>query len=495
MRTAALSTTLWAAGAQPLLAQTGTVTVALTSDVPTMDASQDSSPVGQNLRINLFDQLTETKADGTLGPRLATSWDSSPDATTWTFTLRGGARFQDGSTITADDIVWNFEKILADHRTPVRTYLSKLQSVENLGDNRIRFHLNEPFAIFDRQVGLISILPRRAYEAMGAEKFGQLPIGSGPYRLTRWIRDDRIELAAFDDYWRGAPKIKTVILRPIPSEAGRVSALLSGEVDIVPSLPPAFIDRLKSRSGIRVGTAPGYRVMFLGFNVTTAPLDNVNFRLAVDCAIDRVALTKKLLRGLGTPAGEIVPPVDFGYDPKIAATAYDPAKARALLQQSGYHGQKLVFQYASNTFPLADEVAQAIAGYLGEVGITVGLQATEYNTFFPAWANRKLPGMYLFAYGSSLYDADSAMAGLYESGSRIYAVDPQIDNLAREARAQSDPTKRKAVFSQIFTISKQTAAYVMLYNDVQAFAVRSDLDWVPRPDGLIRPYDIGNSEK
>jgi peptide/nickel transport system substrate-binding protein len=276
-----------------------TASVALAGDVPSLDASQDSSPIGYNVRLNLYDQLTEVREDGSLAPRLATLWEASPDALTWTFTVRPGVKFHDGSTLTTDDVVWTYQKILADPRAPTRVYLTKVKSIEKVGDDKVRFQLTEPFALFDRQVTFVSILPRKAFEAMGAEKFGQSPVGSGPYKLVRWVKDDRIEFTAFDDYWRGKPKVKTTILRPIPSEASRASALLTGEVDIVPSLPPSLMDNLARRSEIRTGTADGFRVMYLGFNDTNPLLADARFRLSVDAAVDRATLTAKLLRGLG----------------------------------------------------------------------------------------------------------------------------------------------------------------------------------------------------
>lgn len=477
---------------QPAIAAPDAASVALAGDVPSLDASQDSSPIGYNVRLNLYDQLTEIREDGSLAPRLATQWEAAPDALSWTFTVRQGVKFHDGSTLTADDVVWTYQKILADPRAPTRVYLTKVKSIEKVGDDKVRFQLTEPFALFDRQVTFVSILPRKAFEAMGAEKFGQSPVGSGPYKLVRWVRDDRIELTAFDDYWRGKPKLKTAILRPIPSEASRASALLTGEVDIVPSLPPSLMDNLTRRSEIRTGTADGFRVMYLGFNDTNPLLADARFRLSIDAAIDRATLTNKLLRGLGVPSSQIVPPNNFGYDKAIKPTTYDPDRARALLKETSYRGEKIAFQYPNNNFSLANEVAQAIAGYLNAVGINVELQPMEYTAFFPAWANRKMSGIYFFAYGSSLYDADSAMTALYETGSRIYTVDPQIDGLARAQRAEVDQAKRKAIFSQIFNLNKEKGIYVLLYDEVQAYGVKRNLNWKPRPDGFVRFYEISD---
>src|SRR5262249_20058020 len=162
-------------------------TVALTSDVPSLDPTLDLSPLGFNFRLNFYDQLTELRADGSIGERLAKSWGSSPDAKTMTFTIRPDPQFHNHSPVTVGDILWTFKKILADNRSALRVYLSKVQSVDRVSDNQVRFTLSEPIAIFSRQASFVSILPKKAFEAMGEQEFGRKPIGSGPYTLVRRV--------------------------------------------------------------------------------------------------------------------------------------------------------------------------------------------------------------------------------------------------------------------------------------------------------------------
>jgi peptide/nickel transport system substrate-binding protein len=488
---AALAAGALVLGTTEVKAQDTKLTVGLTSDFPSVDPLMDLSPIGFNLRLNIYDQLTEIRKDGSVGTRLAKSWQSSPDAKTWTFELRTDAKFHDGSPVTVDDVIWTVKKALGDSRSPLKVYLAKVQSVERVGDTQVRFNLSEPFAIFDRQLSFVSVLPQKAYEAMGEAEFAQKPIGSGPYKLIRRIKDDRTELAAFDQYWRGAPKIKSVILRPIPSPFARNSALLTGEIDIDPSVPPSLIPKLQSNPDVKVTQADGFRVMYIGFNVNFAPaLADPNFRLAVDAAIDREGLGTKLLRGLGRPTGQLPAKVVFGHDPSIPVTPFDPKKAKELLAKTVYKGETIPLQYPNNNYALADDVAQAISGYLKNVGINVELKPMEFSAFLPAWAQRKMDGMFYFAFGPAVFDADNITSGMYETGSRIYAVDPEIDRLARQARAESDQSKRKQLFSQIFKISNATAAYVPLYEEVLSFATRADVTWEPIADGYFRFYQM-----
>lgn len=492
----ALATTALIAGfALPAAAASGEVSVALQGDMPSIDPSKDSSPIGYNFRLNVFDSLTDIQADGSVGARLAEKWEPSPDAKVWTFTLRKGVKFHNGDTVTADDVVWTYRKILNDTTSPVRTWIRIVEKVEKIADDRIQFTLAQPFAIFDRQTTFVWIMPQKAYETMGEQAFGQKPIGSGPYMVREWRKDDRLVLDAFKDYWKGEPALKTGIFRPIPAEASRAAALLTGEIGIVPVVPPSMMDRLKSSADVTVGTAEGFRANFLGFNTKLPALSNLKLRQAMDVAIDRDALTKQLLRGLGTPASQVVPPVNFGFDKSRKPTAYDPERAKALVKESGYAGEAIPFQYPSNNLAMANEVAQAVAGYLTAVGINVKLEPMEYTAFFPAWAQRKMTGMYLFAFGSSVYDADSPMTGLYEEGSRIYDVIPEIDKLAKEQRQQTDPDKRRELFAKIFEISQQNLPFIPLYYEMQAFGIRKGIEWKPRPDGYVRFYEVNLSAK
>lgn len=477
----------------PAMAQVaGKVTIAMQSDIPSLDPTIDTSPLGQNVRLNVYDQLTEISADGTVIPRLATSWEASADALTWTFTLRENAKFHDGKPVTAEDVLWSYSKIMADTKSPVRTYLSKIKSMEKLSDHKIRILLVEPFAPFDRQVSLVSIVPKEAYERLGATQFNQTPIGSGPFKVVRWVKDDRIELEAFADYWDGPAKVKTAIFRPIPAEASRVATLLSGEIDIVPMLPPVLADRLNNSSaGTKAQKVDSHKVVYLGYDVTNGILGNLDFRKAVDTSIDREAIAGKLLRGFGKPTAQVVAPVSFGYDATLAPTKFDPEAAKKLLQSSGYKGEKITIQYPSANFNSTDEVVQAVAGYMKAVGINVELQGMEYTAFFPLWAGRKLNSMHAFTYGPTTLDADLPLTSLYETGrSRGYWSDPKVDELIRAQRAEPIADKRKALITQIFKISKDNVVYSPLYTETHVWGIRDRVRITPRPDGLVRLRDI-----
>ena len=480
----------WASAPSVAQAAPQSIVVALPGDFPGLDPSKDTSPLGFNYRLNVFDALTELKRDGQMNPRLAESWTFSPDLTEWTFRLRRNAKFHDGSPFSADDVVFTIERVLADQKTPVRTFLKLVKSVEKVDDHTVKFKLIQPYGIFHRQISYINMMSKIYHGKVGDDGYATKPVGTGPYKFVSWKKDDRMELEANADYWRGAPAIKKATLRPIPAEASRAAALLSGEVDLVPALPPALMAQLKSSPDLAVDTAQGFRVIFVAFNVNKAPLDNAKIREAIDVAIDRAAITDKLLRGLGKPTGIMVPPMNIGYDSSFRPAPYDPERAKKLVAEAGYKGEPIAIQYPNNNIVMANEVVQAIAGYMTTAGLKVEIRPMEFTAFFPLWLQSKLDSMYLFAFGSSQYHAETVLTTMYEEGSHAYKVDMEIDRLLKKQRTQTEPEDQRKTIAEAFRRSNENRYHLPLYDEMQAYGAKKSTGYDPWPDGFVRLYDF-----
>jgi peptide/nickel transport system substrate-binding protein len=471
----------------PATAQQGKITVAQSVDVFTLDPSKNTAAPSLNVYQNVFGNLSEIEATGLIAPSVAESWNAEKDATVWTFKIRSGIKFHNGDPLTVDDVVWTYRTILDDPKSPVRSYLKAVVAVEKVDDRTVRITTKSPFSTFGRQVSLVSIMPQKAYTEIGSEQFSVAPIGSGPFKVKKWVKDDFLELEAFSDYWEGAPSVKTVIFRPMPSEAARAAALAAGEIDIVPVLPPPLVDSMSKMDGINVTKVPSNRVIFIAYNTNTPPLGNIKLRQAILHGIDRETITSKLLRGLGIPIGQLAPPVTFGHDPSLGVPKYDPDMARKLVKESGYDGKPILFQYPNNRWAFADQTSQAIVGYLDEIGIKLKLQSMEMAALFPLWIANEIPSMYLFSMGLSTLDADLLLNLEYESKTmHSYWSSEEVDRLAMQQRAQPDQELRKKIFSKIWRIDRENAVFAPLYNEIHAYGVRDCVDWTPRPDERLR---------
>jgi len=467
-----------------------TMSIALPGDLPGLDPSKDSSPLGFNYRLNVFDALTELMPDGEMNPRLAESWEFSDDLLEWTFSLRQNATFHDGSALTADDVVFTVNRIQNDPSTPVRTFLRLVDGVEALDDHTVKFTLNQPYSIFHRQISYVNIMSRSYWDEVGDDGYARAPVGTGPYKFIEWQRDDRLVLEANEEYWRGAPAVKTAIFRPMPSEAARMNALMTGEIDLVPALPPSFLNQLERDPNIDVGTAPSFRTIFLGLNVTKPYLDDPKLREAIDVGIDRVAIAEQLLRGLDTPAGMMIPPNNVGFDPTLEPVVFDPEAARQLVEESNYNGETIRIQYPNNNIVMANEVVQGLAGYMTEIGLNIEIVPLEFTAFFPLWLQSEIDDIYFFAFGSSQYHGETALVTMYEEGSHSYRVNPEIDRILKEQRTVVDDDEKRQMLSQAYQLSNEDRFNIPVYHEWQAFGVRGGISYDPWPDGFIRLYDF-----
>lgn len=481
---------LLASGATAVFAAPEALTIALPGDLPGLDPSKDTSPLGFNYRLNVYDALTELQRDGEMNGRLAESWTHSDDLKTWTFKLRDGVKFHDGSPFTADDVVFTIERVLGDATTPLRTYVRLVEKVEALDPLTVSFTLNQPYSLFYRQISYVNIMSRAYFDKVGDQGYATKPVGTGPYKLVEWVKDDRFVLEANADYWRGAPAVKSATFRPIPAEASRATALMSGEIDLVPSLPPSLQAQLERSDKVETKTAPSFRTIFLGLNTTVAPLNNPKIREAIDRGIDREAITSKLLRGLGQPAGIMVPPMNIGFDASLEPVKFDPEAAKALVAEAGYNGEPIKIQYPANNIAMANESVQAIAGYMTNLGLKVEIVPMEFTAFFPVWLQAKAESMYFFAFGSSQYHAETVLTTMYTKGAHVYEVDENIDRLVTEAKAESDPVKQKALLVEAFKRSNENRWHIPVYHEMQAYGMKPGLGYDAWPDGFVRLYDF-----
>ncbi|QKV19124.1 ABC transporter substrate-binding protein [Oricola thermophila] len=469
-----------AAGAQDVT----TITAALASEPQSLDPIYDTDLPALNVFYNVYDQLTAIDFEGKVSPALAEEWFASEDLKTWTFKLRSGASFHDGSPVTAADVVFTYETAMNDPASRLGGYLGQIETVKAVSDHEVEFRLKSSFAPFDRQVTLVPIVCKAAYEKMGAAEFARKPIGSGAYSVEDWAAGGAITLKRFDDYWGGKGTYETVKFLPVPDETTRANAIQSGDLDIA-LLGPSAVPAVRASGAVDVIDQNSNRIIYVGFNSNAQWLGDVRIRKAVDFAIDRVAIGERLLNGAVTPSSQLVAPVSFGYDTSIPATSHDLDKAKELVEASGYDGAPLTLSYPTAIVPQSSQIAQAIAYFLEEAGLNVELDGREYSTMINDWFSSSLPGMYIMAFAPTMLDADLPFDMLLRTGGQGYTFDPEIDALLDAQLAEPDQEKRAEIFSRITAKVNETTSYAPLFSDTYTYGVTKGLNWRSRPDGLI----------
>ena len=295
---------------------------------------------------NIFDGLVTRTPDGQVVPEIAESWEQ-PDPTTYIFRLRRGVRFHDGRPLTAEDVVFTFQRILSPtgldgRQSPRLGLLGPLREVEALDDYTVRMKLASPSPVFLQLLVHTQIVPKHYIEQVGLQGFTRHPVGAGPFKFVQGRLDGDIVLERFDDYYGGSPDLppvgppplRRVVFRMMPEPGARVAALLSGEVQIIHEVPPDAVPQLERSPGVQVKVAPGTRLYAIELN--NRRLTDPRVRQALNYAVDWETILRELYRGYAHRVATAMLPSGFGYDPSLKPYPYDPDRARELLREAGY---------------------------------------------------------------------------------------------------------------------------------------------------------------
>lgn len=484
----ALGAVLGTCATQPAFAQQkDTVKAALVQDPESLDPIYDTNLPALTVFYNVFDQLAGIDATGKVVPRIATEWSASADLKSWKFTLRQGVKCQDGTALTAADVLFTYETAMGDQKSRLGGYLTDIDKITANGDYEVDFTLKSPFAPFDRQTTLVPIVCKAAYTKLGAAQFAKTPVGSGPYAVVSWRAGDTITLKRFDDYWGSKGTYPNFVFQIVPDETTRANAVQSGDLDIA-LLGPSSVPAVKASGAVDVVDQQSNRVLYLGFDTKLPALAKLDMRKGIDMAIDRAAVAQRLLAGSVTPTSQLVAPVSFGFDQSIPPTATNVDQAKGLIKQAGYDGSPIILSYPTTGLPQIDQIAQAVAYFLQQAGITVTLDPQEAQTYIGNWFTGKLPGLYLFAFAPSVMDADLPFTMLLKTGGQGYNSDADIDALLAKQIGQADPAARAASLSQISKIVNDKTYYAPLFIDTYTYGVAKGVKWSPRPDGMIVFY-------
>lgn len=433
---------------------------------------------------------------GGWAPDLATSWAPDPgDPLAWTFELREDAVFHDGSPVTSADVVATFASVLDPaSSSPKRGALASVAAVEAEGPRRVRLRLSQPDAAFFEGVS-IGILP--AGVAAGGRGPGSGGArGCGPYRLVGGAGGD-LELAAFDRWFGGPITLAAIRFRVVPDTVMRTLQLRSGDLDLVQNAlePDAVAGLAQSAPQVSVETGPYDAYQYLGFNHHHPALADLRVRRAIAHAIDREAIVRHVLVGQAEVASGLLPPHHRDFDGRVRRYAFDPARARRLLDRAGFVDPdgdgplpRLRLRYTTSTVELRRRIAEVIAADLAEVGIELSIESYEWGTFFRdiatgnfdlyslAWVGIRDADLYRVAMHSGMTPPAGSNRGFY--------ADPKLDRLLESSRGEMDAAKRRVLVARIQRRAARRLPYVSLWwpNNVVAMSARVE-GFTPHPSG------------
>jgi peptide/nickel transport system substrate-binding protein len=454
-----------------------------TSEPKSLDPHVTTALNDFRILVNIYEGLVRFR-DGALEPQpaLTRDWEISEDGLRYTFRLREGVRFHDGTPFDAQAVRFNLERMLdADHPFhdtgpfPLAFFFDKIERIEVADAHTIAFDLSEPFAPLLSNLAYPTglMVSPSAVRRHGIE-YGRNPAGTGPFRFADWAPRRRVMLERNPDYWGRRARSRVLIFRPLADPMTRVAELMAGGIDLVTELSPDNVSLLRDDPRFRVHEQTGPHLWFLILNTREGPFRDQKVRQAVNLALDKRALVEQVLQGTATVAAGPVPAA-FGWacDPALEPYPHDPELARALLREAGLgDGLKIrLLAPTSGSGMLAPvQMAAAIQGDLTAVGIDVAIETYEWNTYL-AKVNKGLAGQgdmaemawmtndpdtlpYLALRGGAMPEYGGFNSGYYEN--------PQVDALIEAARRTTDRTERAGLYRELQRVVHEDAPWAFV---------------------------------
>ena len=468
------------------LAQNDVLTFGVTAEAETLDPHISIDNNTWRAIYYCYDRLVEYVGGTTeLRPGLATSWDISDDGLTYTFYLREGVNFIDGTPFNAEAVKFNFDRLLGIGKAPSGTF-EFVASVEVVDDYVVRFTLKAPFApalsAFATDQGCIvspSVMEHEVNGDWGQDWLAGHSAGTGPFYAAEWTRGLRLVLERNDDYWQEPAKLSEVVLKYIPEPEDLRLLLEKGEIDIAEKLTVDQIDALKGVPGIRVFEAPSFSCHYVYLNCQNEYLKDVRVRRAMSYAIDYQGIVEFLWKNT---AVQMEGPVPIGFAEHVSVYKYsqDLDHARALLEEAGYGDGFTVRLMHSPTVPEWRPMALVIQENLAEIGITVEIESYAWATL-----RAKLDeGDFDMSHG--YWTPDYADADMFTwfwffsenwglAGNRAWYKNPVMDDLVTQERVEVDTAKRMELFRGIQWLGVSDAPYLYLLQTNYQLPMR---DWV-----------------
>ena len=506
----------------------GTLVVGLSSEIMTLDPADYRQRATETVLRNMFDGLVTRTTDGRVVLELAES-ATLVDDTTWEFVLKKGVTFHNGEDLTAEDVKFTFDRIIAEngidypepHTAPRKGLCAPLESVEIVDDYTVRLHLSAPWPVAMQMFVHQQIIPKDYFEEVGNEAFNKAPIGCGPFKFVEGSLADQIVMERFDDYYGGAdelppvgpPPLDRVIFKILPEASTRVAALRAGEVNIIQDVPSHMIPLLATDANVRVVSGPSTRPAWMEMNVNQPPFDDVRVRQAMNYAVDAELILETVLGGLGIVIPGALSPYNNFADHSLEPYGYDPDKALELLAEAGWtdsdgdgfldkDGEK--FAFVIDVRPTSQPRAEAVGGQLQELGIDATVRVWgDYSVLKPLMMGGERAA-YVGDWGDSAFDPVGHFEAKWHSmvegaangrGNFSTYSNPRVDELIEAGEVEPDVEKRHEIYNEAQQIvyAEAPAVFLFLPDIIEASTINVQ-NWMVSADGRLNVHDVWLSQ-
>ncbi|WP_419895996.1 ABC transporter substrate-binding protein [Roseomonas sp. USHLN139] len=493
------------------------LTLAVAAPPTSLDPHYHTLSPNNAVAQHFFDKLVERDAAAKLRPGLAESW-TLVDDTTWEFKLRKGVKFSNGQEFTAEDVVFTLKRVPNVVNSPgsFSMYSRAVVETEIVDPYTLRMKTAEIYPLLPYDMNNIFIICKSVGDNVATGDFnnGKAMIGTGPFRLQSYSPDDRIVMTRNDSYWGEKPDWAQVTYRFITNNGVRVAALLSGDVQMIDVVPPSDTPRLRSTQGISFSEIPSLRCIYLKLDVehdvspyifdndgkpmNKNPLRDLRVRRALSMGINRQGIVDRVMQGVGTPAGQMMPPGALGYNPNIPVQALDVDGAKKLLAEAGYpNGFKISLLGPNNRYVNDAQIIQAIGQMWQRIGVTTTVDAVPFSVLAQRQAKNDMSAM-LIGWATS-GEPSTALKGVLTTripekgfGTTNFNgfSNAKVDELTIEGLRTADDAKRDQLFQEAMKIAMEDLGLVPLHMQKNIWALRGPITYEARADELTLAMSV-----
>ncbi len=491
--------------------------MAMSSPPTSMDPHFQNITTNSNVLEHMFESLVMRDPNGKLIPGLAESW-SLVNGLTWEFKIRKGAKFSDGTPVTAEDVIYSLDRPATIKNSPssYNIYTKAIINKTAVDASTVRLTTGQPSPLLPQDLTYLIIVSKKATEGLSSDDFasGKGMVGSGPYKFVKFLRDDRIEMARSDTY-NGPNKSPwaNVTIRFISNASTRLAALLAGDVEAIENVPTPDVERVKKDPNLTLVTKTSDRMVFLfadwrdkspfvtdksGAVLAKSPLKDLRVRHALSMAINRDAIRDRVMEGLAEPTENLVIPGSSGFNATLKPQKFDAEGAKKLLAAAGYpNGFGLTVHGPNNRLVNDEKVTQTIAQMFTRVGVDSKVETMPMAVYAPRGAKYEF-SVALIAWGGS-NDLTSPMRALIacEDPAKGMGVvnwskycNPKVDQILFKALVTMDDAARSKILQEAAAIMSNDVALIPLYFQVSAWAVKKNISYIARGDERTYAYNF-----
>lgn len=449
----------------------GSVTLVRNTDSDNLDPVTNDGNVNIWVFDNIYDQLVMVANNGLdLTPGLAEKWEASTDGLTYTFHIRDGVKFSDGSALQVSDIIWSLKRAQTTADSPWAFTLTAVKDFTSPDESTVVATMKQAWAPFLADIAMFncSVISQAFATKIGVDKLNEQCMGTGPFALKEWIKAQHITLVKNANYWEpGLPKLDQIIIQVVPDTNSEMLQLEGGQVEGI-ILGVAFnqVPNLKKNANIQVIQSPSTYNNFIVINTHNAPLNDVNVRRALNYATDKESLIKTVLLGIGQVSNSFMPNGALYWNPNQAGYPFDLNKAQAALKASkSPNGFTIGMQILSGS-QQALQTATILKSMWSKINVNLDIEQLEQGVLSDDYRNNKFT-LYLSGWTNDIIDPDELVsyAILPEQTQNYHTgwTNQQAIDLANQGRTTLDPNKRRQIYYQIQQIHMDDAPFVYLY--------------------------------